>query len=306
MPTPTRVPALSLVASPTKRSAILELATEAERLGVAGIACPSLGGTMGLCTSLAHTTTTIRFWTSIQPMYYSHPVEAGNNAAHIHEVSRGRFGFGIGVSHEAVTKRLGVDTGRPLADIEHFVDSMRANERFSGALPPIYLATLRDKMLSLALRIANGAIWANASFTALPRQVAIARATPSSDFFLANMIPTVISDDRRAARAVHRKTLTGYAILPNYRNYWRDAGYGDQVDAFESTITATPREQLADALQSVMSDTWIDDCTISGSAAEVRAQFDQWWDSGITPIAVMSSTGGGQVAAVREFFDLWR
>ena len=301
-----QIPALSLVATPTKRSAILNLAIEAERIGVSGIACPSLGGTMGLCTSLAHVTSSIRFWTSIQPMYYSHPVEAGNAAAHIHEMSKGRFGFGIGVSHAAVTKRLGVETGKPLTDINAYVAAMRSNERFSGALPPIYLATLRDKMLDLATRIADGAIWANAALSALPTQVARARSITNPEFFLANMIPTVVSDDLQAARAVHRKTLTGYASLPNYRNYWRQAGYVEQVDRFEQILETSPKDELAERLQAAMSDAWIDDCTISGNADQVHDAFRGWWDAGVTPIAVMSSTSGGQAAAVREFFDLWR
>jgi alkanesulfonate monooxygenase SsuD/methylene tetrahydromethanopterin reductase-like flavin-dependent oxidoreductase (luciferase family) len=301
-----RIPALSLVASPTKRADVLELAREAERLGVEGIACPSLGGTMGLCTSLAHATSTVRFWTSIQPLYYSHPVEAGNAAAHIHEVSGGRFGFGIGVSHAAVTKRLGVDTGKPLADVERYVADMRSNERFSGTLPPIYLATLRDRMLDLASRIADGAIWANASLAAIPRQVERIRTTVDRDFFLANMIPTVIADDLDAARAVHRRTLAGYAILPNYRNYWRQAGHAEQVDRFEQVIASTPKDELAERLRESMDDSWIDDCTISGDATRVRDRFAAWREAGVTPIAVMSSTSGGQVKAVREFFDLWR
>jgi alkanesulfonate monooxygenase SsuD/methylene tetrahydromethanopterin reductase-like flavin-dependent oxidoreductase (luciferase family) len=301
-----QIPALSLVATPTKRAAMLDLAIEAERIGVSGIACPSLGGTMGLCTSLAHVTSSIRFWTSIQPMYYSHPVEAGNAAAHIHEVSHGRFGFGIGVSHTAVTKRLGVETGKPLTDIDTYVAAMRANERFSGALPPIYLATLRDKMLDLATRIADGAIWANAALSAISTQAAHARTNASPEFFLANMIPTVVSDDRQAARAVHRKTLTGYASLPNYRNYWRHAGFVEQVDRFEQILETSAKDELAERLQAVMSDTWIDDCTISGNAGQVRDAFRRWWAVGVTPIAVMSSTNGGQAVAVREFLDLWR
>lgn len=300
------IPALSLVASPTKRADVLELAREAERLGVEGIACPSLGGTMGLCTSLAHVTSSVRFWTSIQPLYYSHPVEAGNAAAHIHEVSGGRFGFGIGVSHAAVTKRLGVETGKPLADVERFVADMRSNERFSGKLPPIFLATLRDRMLDLATRIANGAIWANASLAAITSQVARIRPTVEGEFFVANMIPTVISDDLDAARAVHRRTLAGYAILPNYRNYWRQAGHAEQVDRFEQVIAATPKDELAERLRESMSDTWIDDCTISGDPTRVRDRFAAWRNAGVTPIAVMSSTSGGQITAVREFFDLWR
>ena len=53
------LPALSLVSPPGKRAAILEVAAEADRRGFAGIACPSIGGAIGLCASLAHVTNTI-------------------------------------------------------------------------------------------------------------------------------------------------------------------------------------------------------------------------------------------------------
>ena len=255
-------PAVSLVATPTKRRSMIDLAVEIERRGFSGIACPSLGATMSLCTSLAHATSTISFWTSIQPIYYNHPFELGNTAAHIHEISGGRFSLGLGVSHEPVTKRLGVSVTRPLADIEHYVTQMRSNERFSGQLPPILLATLRDKMLALAARIADGAIWANASLSAIPRQVASITGSAPSGFRLANMIPTVIDDDIAAARTINRKTLTGYVILPNYRNYWRAAGYVEEMDALEGVIASTAKEALAEKLIATMSDRWLDDCTI--------------------------------------------
>ncbi|MGA1362061.1 MAG: LLM class flavin-dependent oxidoreductase, partial [Ilumatobacteraceae bacterium] len=168
---PNSRPALSIVATAGKRQAMLDIAVEAERRGFSGIACPSLGGTMGLCVSLAHVTSTIPYWTSIQPIYYSHPVEAANTCSHINEVSGGRFRFGIGVSHGPVTARLGVETGRPLSDIRDYVAAMRANEKFGGALPPVYLATLRDRMLQLATEIADGAIWANASLSHVAPQL---------------------------------------------------------------------------------------------------------------------------------------
>ena len=295
-------PAVSLVATPTKRRAIIDLAVEIEQRGFAGIACPSLGATMSLCTSLAHATSTISFWTSIQPIYYNHPVELGNTAAHIHEISGGRFALGLGVSHEPVTKRLGVTAARPLADIEQYVAQIRSNERFSGQLPPILLATLRDKMLALATRIADGAIWANASLSAIPRQVSSITPTKSDGFRLANMIPTVIDDDIAAARAVNRKTLTGYVILPNYRNYWRAAGYVEEMDAIETVIESTPKEALGERLVATMSDRWLDDCTISGSASHVRDRLAAWSAVGVQPIAVMSSTSGGQAKAIGELF----
>ncbi|MFM8687650.1 MAG: LLM class flavin-dependent oxidoreductase, partial [Acidimicrobiaceae bacterium] len=92
-------PAVSMVAPAKKRHAILELARRAEELNFAGIACPSLGATMGLCVSLAHSTNEIKFWTSIQQIYYRHAIEMAKNAAHIHEVSNGRYALGLGDIH---------------------------------------------------------------------------------------------------------------------------------------------------------------------------------------------------------------
>lgn len=291
-------PALSVVASPTRRTAILELATEAERRGFPALACPTLGGALGLCVSLAHVTSSIRFYTAIQGIYGNSPAEIANIASHTHEVSGGRFALGLGVSHEAMVKRLGVAMGPPLSDMREFVDTLRSNERFSGTLPPIYVAALRDRMLAMAQEIGQGALWANASLrhTAVQR-----RRVEDPNFYLANMIPTVISDDRVAAAAINRRTMSVYVRLPNYRNYWKAAGYVEEMEAVESLIAAGRRDDVEQA----MSDAWLADCTLFGTADEVRDGFCAWREIGVEPIAVMSSTSGGQVKAIGELFGLF-
>lgn len=293
-------PALSVVGSPTKRMAILELAVEAERRGFAGLACPG-GGSLALCGSLAHLTSTIPFWTSIQPIYLSHPAELAAAAGHLNEVSGGRFRLGLGVSHAKLLDRIGVATGKPLSDVRNYVESLRRSESRAGALPPILLATLRDKMLDLAVEIAEGALWANASFTHTPVQVGRIPAARRASMQLANMVPTVIDADVDAARAVHRRTLGGYVGLPNYRNYWKLAGHEAVMAAIEEALAAGDR----DGVTAAMSDDWIDDCTISGGPGEVRERLSAWAATGVTPIAVMSSTSGGQAKAIRELFDLY-
>jgi alkanesulfonate monooxygenase SsuD/methylene tetrahydromethanopterin reductase-like flavin-dependent oxidoreductase (luciferase family) len=115
------------------------------------------------------------------------------------------------------------------------------------------------------------------------------------------MVPTVIDDDRDAARAIHRRTLGGYVMLPNYRNYWKQAGYTDEMNAIEDAIERGDR----DALPGLMTDRWLDDCTISGSATQVRDQLEAWFDTGVLPIAVMSSTTGGQLKAIGQLFELF-
>ena len=292
-----------MVAPAKKRHAILELARRAEELKFAGIACPSLGATMGLCVSLAHSTNEIKFWTSIQPIYYSHAIEMANTAAHIHEVSNGRFALGLGVSHGPVIDRLGATTATPLADIKNYLATMKAQERFSGDLPPIYLAALRNKMMHLASEISEGAIWANASRKSIAAQIAQLPDSKRSNMFLANMIPTVISDDVEAARAIHRKTLVGYVTLPNYRNYWRACGYGEQIDAFEKILSESAKESRNTEIISAMDNEWLDDCTISGDVDTVRERLYGWSQIGVLPIAVMSSTSGGQAQAISQLFD---
>jgi alkanesulfonate monooxygenase SsuD/methylene tetrahydromethanopterin reductase-like flavin-dependent oxidoreductase (luciferase family) len=292
------MPALSVIGTPTKRTAMLELATEAERRGFAGLASPGIHGNLAMCGSLAHVTNTIPFWTSIQPIYHGHPVEVAITAGHLYEVSGGRFRLGIGVSHAPSMNRLGIDTGKPLHDMTDYVAAIRASTRPAGPLPPIYLATLRNKMLDLALAVGDGAIWANGSQRYMPTQVARVNAAGRDDFFLANMVPTVIDSDLVAARAIHRRTLSGYLLLPSYRAYWKLAGYEEEMAAVEAALDAGQRDRLPE----LMTDAWLDDCTISGSAHAVRDRFEQWMSMGVLPIAVMSSTTGGQAVAIGELF----
>jgi len=297
-----RLPALSIVATPTKREAILALAAEADQRGYPALACPSLGGSMALCVSLAHRTERIKFFTSIQPLYNATVAETGATAAHIQEISRGRFALGLGVSHEPMTRRLGVAVGAPLADTRDYVERLRANERFSGPLPPIYLAAMRDKMLTLTTELAQGCIWANAAFSAVPSQLARVPLANAASHARYCMIPTVISDDVAAAAAVNRKTMVNYVAMPNYRNYWTSVGYGEEMAAAAAALAAGDR----DGVQAAMSERWLADCTLFGPAARVRERLDAWFDIGVTPVAVMSSVSGGQATAIGELFELYR
>lgn len=295
-------PFVSLVSTPSKRAATLQLAEEIESRGFPGIAVPSLGDTLALCTSLAHVTSRIHFLTAIQPIYRASANEVASTAAYLHEVSGGRFSLGLGVSHEAMNKRVqGARPGRPLGDMRTYVDAMRSGERFTGPLPPVLLATLRDRMLELSVETGQGALWANASRRAVAAQLDRVPGVRAAGFWLANMVPCVIDEDRSAAAAINRRTMTTYVGLPNYRNAWREAGYVDEMDAIEAVLASGERDRLA----SVMSDAWLADCTLFGTADDVRNGLDAWRDIGVQPIAVMSSTSGGQHHAIRELFDAY-
>jgi len=170
-------------------------------------------------------------------------------------------------------------------------------------LPPVYVAALRDRMLGMACEIGQGALWANASHRHTVDQVKLVpESLRAEGFYLANMIPTVIDDDVRAAAAVNRRTMTTYVRLPNYRNYWKAAGYVAAMELIEAALA----DKRVDDLESLMSDEWLSDCTLFGSARTVLEGFEKWRSIGVEPIAVMSSTTGGQVKAIGQLFDLYR
>ena len=292
-------PAVSLAAVPGRRRATIELAQRLEREGFAGIYCPSFGDGLGLCEAVALNTTAIPLGTSIANIYVRHPADYAQTAAFLHEISQGRFRFGIGVSHGPTHRRLGLTVGKPLDDVRKFVEDLRASATQAGALPPIVLATLRRRMVELASEIAQGAVWANGARSHMAESLghlpAAQRADPA--FFVGDMIPTCIDDDRAAAAAVNRRTLTSYVKLPNYQNYWIEAGYADEMLAIRQAI-ADGRD---DRIPSLMSDRWLADVTLFGSARDVRDGVAAWRDAGITtPILVPSSTRGGQMVAFEE------
>ncbi len=299
----TQLPAISLAAVPGRRKAILDVAKAVEARGFPGIYGPSLSDNLALCEAIALVTERVEIGTSITPIYTRNVNDFAQTAGFIHEVSGGRFRFGIGVSHEPAMKRIGVSQGKPLADMRKFVEDLKAVPR-AGEMPPLVLATLRDRMIRLAEEIGDGMVFANGARSHMSHSLAQLSdgARTGGEFFIGNMIPTTISDDEEAAKAVNRRTLTGYAALPNYRNYWKEAGYEEEMNAVETALAAGDM----DAVTAALSDRWLADTTLFGSAAKVREGIEAWFDAGIsTPIIVPSAVQGGQMKAIEEFFAIW-
>jgi alkanesulfonate monooxygenase SsuD/methylene tetrahydromethanopterin reductase-like flavin-dependent oxidoreductase (luciferase family) len=298
-------PAVSLAAVPGRRRATIEMAQRLEQEGFGGIYCPSLGDGMALCEALALTTREIPLGTSIANIYARHPSDYAHTAAFIHELSGGRFRFGIGVSHGHAHQRLGVTPGKPLAEVRRFVKDLQSWAKQAGELPPLMLATLRKGMVALAGEIAQGAVWANAVRTHMPASLGHlppgARENPK--FFIGNMVPTCIDEDRAAAAAVSRRTLTSYVKLPNYQNYWIEAGFEDEMQAIRRAIASGQEETIP----RLMSDRWLSEVTLYGSPTEVRDGIEAWYATGITTLIVVpSSVRGNQMVALQQLIDLYR
>ncbi len=180
----TNKPSVSLVAVAGRRRATLELAQRLEQEGFGGIYCPSPGDGLALCEALALATREIPFGTSIANIYTRHPFDYAQTAAVIHELSGGRFRFGIGVSHGPTHQRLGLTVGRPLQEMRKFVADVRAAAPQVGGLPPLVLATLRRGHVGAGpARSPRARVWANGAPLAhgpspLPTSPGRARSKP--------------------------------------------------------------------------------------------------------------------------------
>ena len=301
----TRKPAVSLAAVPGRRKATIELAQRFEKEGFSGIYGPSLGDGLALAEAVALSTSQIPFGTTIANIYARHPHDYAQTAALIHEISGGRFRFGIGVSHGPTLARLKLTAGKPLDDMRRFVGELEAGAKVAGPLPPIVLATLRQKMVALSAEIAQGAVWANAARSHMPASLTHLPEAKRKDpgFFIGNMVPTCIDADRAAAAAVNRRTLTSYVKLPNYQNYWIEAGFEEEMQGIRKAIAAGEEDRIP----SLMSDRWLSQVTLYGSPSEVRDGVEAWYAAGVnTLIVVPSSTRGGQMVALQELIDLYR
>jgi alkanesulfonate monooxygenase SsuD/methylene tetrahydromethanopterin reductase-like flavin-dependent oxidoreductase (luciferase family) len=298
-------PAVALVAVAGRRKATLEFAQQIEKEGFSGLYCQSVGDGLGLCEALALVTNEIPFGTSIANMYTRHPYDYAQTAALIHEISGGRFRFGIGISHGPVHKRLKLQPGKPLADVRQFLQDMQAGLPKNDSLPPIILATLRKAMAQLSAEISQGAVWANAARSHMATSLSFLppEKMQDDDFFVGNMIPTVITEDKAAAAKVLRRTLSSYVRLPNYQQYWIEAGFEEEMRDIQQAVA----NKEDDKIPSLMSDRWLQETTLYGSVSEVREGVEAWYDTGLkTPIIVPSSANGNQMVALQETIEAFR
>jgi alkanesulfonate monooxygenase SsuD/methylene tetrahydromethanopterin reductase-like flavin-dependent oxidoreductase (luciferase family) len=298
---PALLSALNLIAEPGQRRATLDIAREIERRGFAQIQVSSSFANMAQCIGLGFATERIGFATAIAPIYAQTVEEFAHTAAYIHEISGGRFQFGIGVAHGPSHVRMGVSPGKPLGDVRAFVQKYRSYDQIGG-LAPIVLATLRKRMVALAGEIADGLVFSGGSRSHMAQSLSMLPAGKQADphFFIGNRIRTCISDDIAEAKAVLRRAMMHYTLLPYYRNYWKEAGYAEEMSAIETAIA----EGRNDDIPKYLTDGWLADVTLFGPAAKIRDELEAWREAGIrTPVVVPLSADGKQVTALRQAFE---
>jgi alkanesulfonate monooxygenase SsuD/methylene tetrahydromethanopterin reductase-like flavin-dependent oxidoreductase (luciferase family) len=294
------LPGLNLAAMPGQRLATLDLARDIERRGFDSISVASPFGTIGQCAGIAFATQRITFASAIAPIYAQTVDEFAQSAAYLHEVSDGRFQFGIGIAHGPAYVRMGVTPGKPLGDVRSFVTRFRACTEY-GPLPPVILATLRKRMVALAGEIGDGMLFSSGCLSHMNESLSAIPATKRDDpaFFIGNRVRVCFDADPAVAKAVLRKALAPYALMPNYRNYWIEAGYADEMQA---VVTAVAENRPND-VEKCISDRLLADTTLSGTATQIRDGVEAWRAAGIkSPVLVPLAADGSQTTALQDVF----
>jgi len=294
------LPGLNLTAAPGQRLATLDLAREIERRGFTSLSISSGFGTIGQCMGLAFATRTITFASAIAPIYAQTVEEFAQSAAYLHEVSGGRFQFGIGIAHAPALVRMGVTPGKPLGDIRAFVKKFRSCTGF-GPLPPVVLATLRKRMIALSAEIGDGMLFSSGCLSHMADSLSMVPAAKRNDpgFFIGNRVRVCLDPDPAVARGVLRQAMVHYALMPNYRHYWEESGYAEEMRAVATALA----EGRPDDVPRFLTDRFLNDTTLSGTATQVRDGLEAWRAAGISsPVLVPLSADGSQITALRDVF----
>jgi probable F420-dependent oxidoreductase len=178
-----------------------------------------------------------RLVTGIVNVFTRGPALLAQTAAALADASNGRFVLGLGASSNVIVEQWNeIPFRRPLAKVEETVGSLRtvlAGGRGPGGfkLPappshpvPIVLAALREPMLRLAARVADGAF---TNFLPLSRAQQVVGAFGAPEKELACRFFSFHGDEALPAA---RRTFAAYATVPVYTEFFRWLGLGEELE----------------------------------------------------------------------------
>ncbi len=246
---------------------------------------------------------TLRLGTAIVSAYTRAPTTLANQVATLADLAPGRFSLGIGASSNVIVERWnGIPFVKPyqrVRDMTRFLTEAmtgakvtRDYETFSvkgfrlGLVPEqppkIMIAALREGMLRLAGKEADGAIlnWLSAADVATvvpyvheggPGKEIVARI-----FVCPNADPAVV-------RPAAKRMMASYLTVPVYAKFHEWLGRSEMLtpvwERWNNGDRAGAVEQIPDEL--------VDELFVHGTMAECRAHIQRYFDNGVTTTSLM-------------------
>lgn len=242
----------------------------------------------------------LRLGTAIVPAYTRAPGCMAQCAASLADAAPGRFALGIGSSSNVIVERWnGVPFEQPYHKVRDMVRFLR--DAFSGEKvtrqydtfaidgfklgvrpeqpPQILVAALREGMLRLAGREADGAIVNWLSPDDVPTVAGIVReAAGGEEREIVARIFVCPSDRADVVRAGARFAIAAYMNVPVYAAFQEWLGRGETFAGMWEAWKAGDRKAALAAIP----DEAVDDLVVHGTPEQCRQRIQAYFDNGVT------------------------
>lgn len=250
-------------------------------------------------------TDNLRLGSAIANVFTRTPTLLAMTAAALAEAAPGRFCLGIGSSSPAIVENWnGVPLHKPLTRVHDVLSFLRrafTGEKISFAAesfsvqglrlsrpptppPPIYLAALKPRMLTLAGSIADGVIlnWLSpqdvAKLLPIVRDAARAAGRDPQTLDIVCRIFVLPTADQDVARQVGKFAVAAYLTTPVYAAFHRWLGRSQTLDPMMQAWHAGDRRE---ALR-LIPDSVIDEILVWGDPNTILERVHAYRDNGVT------------------------
>ena len=242
----------------------------------------------------------LRLGTAIIPAYTRSPACFAQSVASLADAAPGRFAIGIGSSSNVIVERWNgipfVEPYKKVRDVVRFLNDALSGEKVAKKYdtfevngfklgvrpevkPSILVAALREGMLRLAGREADGAIINWLSPSDVTKVAGVVRdAAGGQDREIVARIFVCVSENTEVVRAAARFAIAAYLNVPVYAAFHEWLGRGPQLQGMWDAWKAGDRKAALAAIP----DEVVDDLVVHGSAAQCRAKIDQYFTNGVT------------------------
>jgi probable F420-dependent oxidoreductase len=258
-------------------SQIADMLGVIEKSGYSAFWYPESRGyeSMSLAGYLLSKSSKLTIGSSIANIYARDAYTAKRAMISLNDWYGGRFILGLGVSHIPMVEGVrGHRYDKPIPAMRAYLDGIN-KDLPTGEEPPVVVAALGPKMLALSAEKSRGAV----PYNVTPRHTAKAAAILGPGKWLAVEQKVTIETDAARARALGRKELARYMVLPNYRNNWLRVGF-TEADRAEGG-----------------SDRFIDAMCLWGDAETVKKGLRAHFEAGATHVCLQPVHADGDFVA---------
>lgn len=241
----------------------------------------------------------LRLGCAIVPAYTRGPALLAQSVAAMAEAAPGRFAFGIGSSSDVIVQRWnGIPFDEPYKrtrDTVRFLKTAltgeKVTEEYTGfkvggfklgrppkVQPQILVAALREGMLKMAGREADGAIinWLSAED--------VSRVAPivGADKEIVARIFVCPSTDADTVRGMAKFAIAAYLNVPVYAAFHEWLGRGDELKGMWEAWKGGDRKAALAAIP----DSLVDELIVHGSPEACREHIGRYFENGVTTAAL--------------------